>query len=139
MFVAYINKQDGTHSYSLLLLVVDLFMWLQTQDITLRARHIPCYLNVIGDWLSRPNQPITTKWSLYHEVVNLIFRLWGTPAVDMFATVHNMHLPQLCVQFREPRAMVIDAMSQDWQLRSMYMFPSFPLLNKANQKLTRAK
>ena len=39
--VAYINKQGGTHSNLLLQLVVDLFLWLQTQYITLRARHIP--------------------------------------------------------------------------------------------------
>ena len=32
-----------------------------------------------------------TEWSLHPEVVNLIFRLWGTPVVDMFATVHNTH------------------------------------------------
>ena len=35
-----------------------------------------------------------------------IFRVCGTPEVDMFATV--------------------DALSQDWQGRSVYMFPPFP-------------
>ena len=34
--VSYINTQGGTHSHLLLRLVVDLFLWLQTQDITLR-------------------------------------------------------------------------------------------------------
>ena len=63
--VAYINKQGGSHCHALLRLVVDLFLWLQTQDITLGARHIPCCLNVIADRLSWPNQPITTEWSLY--------------------------------------------------------------------------
>ena len=93
--VAYmcINKQGGTHSHLLLRLVVDLFLWLQTQDITLRARHILACLNVIADRLSRPNQLIMTEWSLNPEVVNLIFNLWGTPVVDIFATVHNAHLP----------------------------------------------
>ena len=45
--VSYINKQGGTHSH--LLLWLDLFLWLQTQDITLRSRHIPSCLNVIAD------------------------------------------------------------------------------------------
>ena len=49
---------------------------------------------MIADQLSRPNQPITIEWSLHPEVVNLLFKLWGTPVVDMFATVHNTHLPQ---------------------------------------------
>ena len=116
-------------------LVVDLFPWLQTQDITLRARHIPCCLNVIADCLSQPNQPIMIEWSLHPEVVILIFRLWGTPVVDRFATVHNTHLPQFMALVLEPRALAIDALSQEWQGRSMYMFPPFLLLNKVIQKL----
>ena len=125
--VAYINKQGGTHSHLLLQLVVDLFLWLQTQDITLRARHIPGCLNVISDQLSLPNQPIMTEWRLHPEVVNLIFRLWGTPVVDMFVTVHNTDLPQFMSPVPEPRALAIDALSQDWQGRLLYMFPPFPL------------
>ena len=46
---------------TLLCMVFDLFMWLQAQDIVLRARHIPGCLNVIADHLSPPNQPITTE------------------------------------------------------------------------------
>ena len=137
--IAYINKQGGTHSHLLLRLVVDLFLWLQTRDITLRARHILSCLNVIADRLSRPNQPIMTEWSLHPEVMNRIFRLWGTPVVDMFATVHNTHLPQFMSPVPEPRALAIDALSQDWQGRSMYIFPPFPLLNKVIQKLGAAQ
>ena len=71
------------------------------------------------------------------EVVKLIFRLWGTPVVDMFATVQNTHFPQFtCMSpVPEPRALVIDALSQDWQGRSMFMFPPFSLRNKVIQKL----
>ena len=69
------------------------------------------------------------------EVVNRIFRLWGTPVVDMFDTVHNTHLPQFMSPVPEPQALAIDALSQAWQGRLMYMFPPFPLLNKVIQKL----
>ena len=74
--VDYINKQGGTHSHLLLRLVEDLFLWLQTRDITLRARHIPGCLNVIADRLSRPN---------------LIFRLWETLVVDKSTTRSPQH------------------------------------------------
>ena len=87
------------------------------------------------DQLSRPNQNITTEWSLHPEIVKRIFRLWGTPKVDMFATVSNSHLPRFMSPIPEPRALGVDALSQDWQGRSMYMFPPFPLLNKVIQKL----
>ena len=49
---------------------------------------------MITDRLSRPNQPITTEWSLHPEIIARIFEIWGTLTVDRFATVHNTHLPQ---------------------------------------------
>ena len=99
---AYINKLGGTHSHTLLRIVVDLFQWLQTQDIAIRARHISGGLNVIADHLSWPNQPITTEWSFHPEIVKRIFGTWGTPTVDMFATVHNTYLPQFISPILEP-------------------------------------
>ena len=53
----------------------------------------------------------------------------------MFATLSNSHLPRFMSPIPELRALAVDALSQDWQGRSMYMFPPFPLLNKVMQKL----
>ena len=133
--VSFINKQGGTHSPTLLWLTVELLLWLEAQNIIVRARHIPGCLNVIADHLSRPNQPISTEWSLHPEIVERIFRVWGTPEVDMFATLSNSHLPRFMSPIPEPRALAVDALSLDWQGRSVYMFPPFPLLNKVMQKL----
>ena len=135
--VSYINKQGGTHSLTLLRLTVELLLWLEAQNIIVRARHIPGCLNVIADHLSRPNQPIPTEWSLHPEIVERIFRVWGTPEVDMFATLSNSHLPRFMSPISNlgPRALAVNALSQDWQGRSMYMFPPFHLLNKVMQKL----
>ena len=52
--VSYINKQGGARSPSLLRLTVELLLWLEAQNIVVRARHIP------ADHLSCPNQPILT-------------------------------------------------------------------------------
>ena len=49
----------------------------------------------------------------------------GTPEDDMFATVSNSHLPRFMSPILEPRALAVDALSQDLQGRSMYMFPPF--------------
>ena len=103
------------HSPALLRLVVDLFLWLQSQAMVLSTRHIPGCLNVIADCLSRPNQPVTTEWSLHPEIVTQLYGTWGTPTVDMFATVHNSHLPQFMSLIPKPQALAIDALSQDWQ------------------------
>ena len=131
--VSCINKQGRTLSFTLLRLTVELLLWLEAQNIIVRARHIPGCLNVIADHLSRPNQLIPTEWSLHPRIVRRIFRVWGTPEVDMFASLSNSHLPRLMSPIPEPRALAVDALSQDWQGRSMYMFPPFPLLNKVMQ------
>ena len=44
----------------------------------------------------------------------------------MFATLSNSHLPRFVSPILEPRALAVDALSQDWQGRSMYMFPPVP-------------
>ena len=103
--VSYINKQGGTHSPTLLRLTVELLLWLEAQNIIVRARHIPGCLNVIADHLSRPNQPIRTEWSLHPEIVERIFRVWDTLEVDMFATLSNSHLPRFMSPIPEPRAL----------------------------------
>ena len=134
-FVAYINKQGGTHSHALFAagsrsvsVATDLG---QNSSSQTHSGLLQC-----------DSRPVISAEPAHHnrvesppKVVNLIFRLWGTPVVDMFATVHNMHLPQFISPLPEPGALAIDALSQDWQGRSMYMFPRFPLLSKVIQKL----
>ena len=99
--VSYINKQGGTLSHPMLRLVVDLF--LQSQDIIHRARHIPCCLNMIAEHLSRPNQPIMTEWSLHPKIMAQIFGTLGTPGTSV---CHKTGRGGRCT------------------------FPPFPLLNK---------
>ena len=54
--VSYINKQGGTRSPILLRLSVELLLWLEAQNIIVRARHIPARLSECD---SRP--PISSK------------------------------------------------------------------------------
>ena len=50
---------------------------------------------------------------------------------------NSVELPPFSVHVSNSgaRALAVDALSQDWQGRSMYMFPPFSLLNKVIQKL----
>ena len=61
-----------------------------------------------GPSISIKSTNINQIRSLQLEIVNWIFRTWGTLTVDMFATVHNMHLPQFTFPILEPRALAID-------------------------------
>ena len=91
----------------------------------------------------RPSGPLISaepahnnRVRLHPKIVTQIFGAWGTPTMDMLATVHNMHLPQFMSPILDlkPRPLALDALSQDWQGRSMFFSP-FPLLSKVIQKL----
>ena len=98
--VSYINKQGGTHSPTLLRLTVELLLWLEAQNIIVRARHIPGCLNVIADHLSHPNQPISTEWSLHPETVRRIFRVWGDQKSTCLQQCRTPTFLGSCLQFR---------------------------------------
>ena len=66
--VAYINEEGGMKSGSLCALLWRILSWCTRQQVTLRARHIPGWLNVIADKLSRLGQTIQTEWSLHPAV-----------------------------------------------------------------------
>ena len=61
--VAYINKQDGTHSVEMCALLWRIMSWCHRFKISLRARHIPGCLNVIVDSLSRSTQIHSTEFA----------------------------------------------------------------------------
>jgi hypothetical protein len=121
--VSYINRQGGTRSDSLYLLVENVLIWCQLHSIYIRARHIPGRLNVLADLLSRRHQVIPTEWKLHHGVFQVICRLWGTPHVDLFATYLNNQLPIYVSPMPDPLALAVDALSLDWSGMIAYAFP----------------
>ena len=97
--VSYINKQGGTHSPTLLCLTVELLLWLEAQNIIVRARHIPGCLNVIADHPSCPNQPISTEWSLHPEIVKSISWFVGCQKSTCLQPCQTLTFLGSCLQF----------------------------------------
>ena len=93
------------------------------QGVILRARHIPGYLNVIADKLSRHNQVIQTEWSLSQQVFRLLFSKWALPQLDLFATRFNHKLPRFVSPVPDPTAWAVDALSLSWENLDVYAFP----------------
>ena len=84
---------------TLLRLTVELLLWLEAQNIIVQARHIPGCLNVIADHLSRPNQPISTEWSLHPEIVKRIFRVVGHQKSTCLQQCRTPTFLGSCLQF----------------------------------------
>ena len=60
--VSYINKEGGMRSGTLCALLWRILTWCIWKQLTLKARHIPGWLNVIADKLSRLGLAIQTEW-----------------------------------------------------------------------------
>jgi len=133
--VGQIRNQGGTHSRRLFRVTQELFSWADDHQIILSAQHIPGRLNVLADLLSRRHQVIHTEWSLCPQVASQIWRLWGQPHLDLFATAANAKLPTFVSPYPDPRAWDTDALSLSWRGMWAYAFPPFSLLNEILSKV----
>ncbi|XP_077134856.1 uncharacterized protein LOC143788831 [Ranitomeya variabilis] len=86
--VAYVNRQGGTRSGSLMTIAGEIFQFAETHLASLSALHIRGIENTKADYLSR-NRLRQGEWSLNRTVFRLITRAWGVPQIDLFATRGN--------------------------------------------------
>ena len=121
--VAYINKQGGTHSAEMCVLLWKIMTWGHHYLITLKARHVLGCLNAMADLLSRSNQVQSTEWSLHPQVFKQICQKWFPPHVDLFATHLNDKLPLYVSPIPDPRAWDIDALNINWTNLTAYAYP----------------
>ena len=116
----------------MLRVVVALFQWLQTQDIAIRARNISGGLNVIADHpiLAEPAHNNRVEFPPLNSEPDLL---------DVGNSNSGQHASSpVFVSNLGASNTAIDALSQDWQGKLMFMFPPFPpfpLLSKVIQKL----
>jgi hypothetical protein len=124
--VAYINRQGGLRSRRMSQLARHLLLWSQKHLRSLRAVFIPGLLNRAADELSR-QQVLPGEWRLHPQVVQLIFRRFGTAQVDLFAAPDTSHC-QLFYSLTEG-TLGTDALAHSWprDLRK-YAFPPVSLL-----------
>ena len=133
--VSYIRRQGGTHSLLLFRETWKLLLWCQFQAVQLLAKHVPGRLNVLADSLSRQNKVLPAEWTLKQEIVLSLFRVLGTPMVDLFATRLNHRLPLYVSPVLEPAAWAVDALSLDWNQMFGYAFPPFILIPAILRKI----
>ena len=137
--LSYVRKQGGTKSWDLFHLVEEMFLWLEEHDITLLPRFVQGKTNVVADTLSREGQIIPTEWTLNAQVCEKLWRLWGRPQVDLFATSLTKRLPVYCSPHLDPNALGVDAFLQSWENLDGYAFPPFAIIRQVINKLRLSK
>ena len=97
-------------------------------DVHLDERYLPGQSNVLADLLSRRAQVIGTEWSLHLQVVRALFRVWGSPSLDLFTTRLSTKLPLYCSLVPDPQAVFEDAFCHPWDNLDVYVFSPYPLV-----------
>ena len=132
---SYINKEGGMRSGPLSALLWRILTWCTRKQVTLKARHIPDWLNIVADKLSRLGQRIQTEWSLLPEVFQMICSMWHRPQIDLFATRFNNKLLLFVSPVPDSLASAVDALSLPWEDLDAYAFPAAAILGKVVEKL----
>ena len=134
--VAQLRNRGGTLSRPLYSHTAQLLLWADSHNISLVPHHILGKLNIMADCLSRRHQVLNSEWTLSLPVLHQVWRLWGQPHVNIFATADNACLPTFVSPLSDPRAWRIDAFSFTWTGLWIYLFPPFPLLPEVLRRIS---
>ena len=135
--VAYILKQGGTRSPGMTETCREIFHLAADNSISLLAKHIKGSLNVLADYLSRPDCVVKTEWSLSQENFMWVCAQspWGPPTIDLFANRFNHQLDRYFSPCPDEQAVATDALVASWPFEVTYAFPPTTLMSEVVQKL----
>ena len=137
--VTYLRKEGGTHSPTLSTLAEEILQRCDSLHLDLLPVHLPGMRNVRADALSRRGMVLPGEWSLHPNLLLPVFREWGTPLVDMFATSVNKQTPIFVAPYPDPAAWRVDALSFPWvDLGLVYAYPPPPILPLVLNHIRRA-
>ena len=123
--VAYLVKEGGTQSKaSLCELAAKILNFAEEHRINLRPSYLPGLLNTEADALSR--QKNTSDWMLEPALARRIFRQFGRPLIDLFASRRSKQVSKYFTSDRHDLgALGTDALHQNWNYKGalLYAFP----------------
>ena len=101
--VSYINKEGRTKSFRLTHLTIQLLKFCYRKGIRLVPVHLTGSRNIQADALSRVGQTIVTEWAINGQLLHPVFSAWGTPVIDLYATLPTGSCLSSHPQFRTRR------------------------------------
>ena len=141
--MVYINKMGGTRYPSLSTLTHWITLWSLDRDITLRVVHLSGADNVDADRFSQQLLErylclqISVEWSLDLDIVHCLFKIWGSPVIDLFTTRANVKALRFYSRTSDPSACQGDVLQVDWSKELLCLYRILLLLHLALHKITR--
>ena len=89
--------------------------------------------------MSRRNLVVHTEWVLNQEVCKQLWRQWGRPLIDMFATSLTKRLETYFSPHLDREAVGVDAFLQSWDNLDGYAFPPFAVVRQVINKVKKSR
>ena len=126
---AYINRQGGMKSERCRELTRHIWLWVNSNALSIRALHVPGKDNEAADILSRGG-PHADNWSLNPLIVAMIWERFGVAQVDLFASKANYKCPLWYSMSPSDEAPLgVNALGPDpWPGKLLYAFPPYSRL-----------
>ena len=135
-----ILNQGSSKSKVLNDLSLEILDFCQEIDVQVIPRRIESEANLVADSVSRGKR--IQDWSLSSEVADAVFRVYGTPTIDMMATRDSRKVEKFWGWRKDPWAEGIDSLSPltCWKgLGLLYVFPPPPLLGRVLNKIRHSQ
>lgn len=136
----YVTKSGGTSSILLQDLAVRIQNICNKFRLLIQYQHIPGVQNIQADYLSRqqiPN-PLYEAMLPRHQF-NKLQKMWGPLQIDAFASRANHQLSTFWSLRPDPQSVQIDAFSQTWLKKGMYLFPPWKFIPQVIQRIKQQK
>lgn len=80
------------------------------------------------------------EWSLSNQTMEIIFKKWGIPQVDLFASAQSAVVPFYVTEApQDPNALFTDAFSRQWNWKLAWVFPPPCLMARVLCQLNKAR
>ena len=137
--LSYVLHAGGTRSSLLNAEAQEVLRWAEEHAVVLVPRFVRGCDNLLADCLSRPDQIFSGEWTLHMDVCAALWRLWGAPVIDLFATRLNFCLAAFVSPVPDSMAVATDAFLFPWDGLEVYAFPPFPLVRRVLNRLFRSR
>ncbi|KAJ8937225.1 hypothetical protein NQ314_011980 [Rhamnusium bicolor] len=104
-----------------------IWLWCESKNIFVVASYINTKQNIQADRESR-NLSIETEYELSDSAFHEICYRFGTPSIDLFATLLNAKYRRYISWKPDPSALTIDAFTLPWKGEFFYAFPPFIMI-----------